>query len=127
MIDYYFLLGWWWLFGIEIQNLKVTPSNVEVVKTIYGNVDNQDIEIFFYRENYVESLYRFGLYRSRKKVSFIVEGVFDNIPPNNIKRFTRVRYIFSSWLLSSMDDKTIASVLTTVYLGYLHHELKKDH
>ena len=127
MLIQYLLLAWWWLFGLEIHDLKVTPSNAEVVKTVYTSVDDQDIEIFFYRETYVESMYRFGFYSSKRKVSFIVEGVFEKIPPNSIKRFNRVRYIFNSWLLSSMDDRTIANVLMTIYLGYLHSELTKNH
>ncbi len=123
MFAYYFLILFWCVVGLRFHDLKVTPSDAEVVKTLYTHVNGKDIEILFYRETYYETVYRFGFFLSKKTVSFIVEGIFEQIPPNNIQRFNRRRYIFDSWWFSKLNDKIIASVLTTIYMDYLAYEL----
>ncbi len=126
MIAHHFLLFFWWLVGLRFHDLKVVPTDVEVVKTIYAVVNEKNIEILFYREIYREIIYQFGFYFSKKTVSFIVEGIFEQIPPNNIQRYNRRRYIFKSWWLSKLNDKIIASVLTTIYMDHLANELSKN-
>ena len=126
MIAHHLLLFFWWIVGLRFHDLKVVPTDVEVVKTIYAVVNEKNIEILFYREIYREIIYQFGFYFSKKTVSFIVEGIFEQIPPNNIQRYNRRRYIFKSWWLSKLNDKIIASVLTTIYMDHLANELSKN-
>ena len=121
------LLTYVWWFGIRFYQMKVIPSNAEVMKHTFAGVEGHKIEILFYREIYDDHVYRFGRFFPKRKESFIVEGNFDDIPPNKIQRFNRIRYTFNSWIFRQLNNEVVAFVLTSVYINFITNELKKEH
>lgn len=126
------LVGWLakkWLYfrGIRFYESKALPSNAESIRTHFiGTTEAKEqtaVSFEFYREIYIDSVYRRGKFVEEETHVFIIKAAFDGKLEQKLLKFNDRRLICRNVFFRFIPDSVIAEILQGLYIAYMKNNL----
>ena len=118
-----FLIKLWihWL-GVRFFQTQIVPNNAEVLRSVFETVNGKTIEFLFYRENFLDTVYKRGTFKKKRFHSLVILAKFPEDLDAPMIKFNGQFYFFEGPWLKWIDDEILADELLRVYLYYIQEK-----
>lgn len=112
--------------GIRFYETDTMPKSQEIRKVIFELIDDRQVEFYFYRETFVDLIYKAGAIKEVEFVGYMVRANFHEDVPEKLMKYNNMKFVFlaNDYLLD--DEQLICETLLGIYLDLIKTQLSKD-
>ena len=111
--------------GLRFYNQQTVVSDVLMGKSVIKNILGSEIKFKFYKNNYIDIVYKRGKIKKQTFVGYSIECEFGHNFPSEMKAYNNIKMVIRKSLLNILDEKIIFHLLLNFYTKFLILELKK--
>ena len=126
MLPRFFLQIYLYFKGITFFKTSTVPSRAEFIRAEFRTVQGFTIQFSFYRENFVDLVYRRRMFKRKGYTGYIIQAQFDERFPERLTAMNSMRFLFKDCILNSLSDRLVSSVLLELYLEYIQAKLEQN-
>lgn len=111
--------------GITFFKTSTVPLRAEFIRAEFRTVQGLSIQFSFYRETFVDLVYKRKMFKRKNYVGFIIQAHFDDRFPEKLTTMNSMKFLFKDSILSVLSDRLVSSMLLDLYLEYIQARLEQ--
>ncbi len=110
--------------GLKFYTHENTGTAEVIGESVFRTIHDKKMQFTFYRKKYEDILYRRGKTRKIVLHGFMVECVFDDDFPAELKKYNNMKFTLNANFLKYIAETEILHILLEFYVSFIRDDIR---